>query len=550
MHVSRNPPVRTYLMQAVSKETAERRVLGDDPQIFFLQQVERRELFHIDQKESIALLWVGKAYLRSYLNFKVMSNNPNAHFPSKPSQGPPAWLFSNNSIKSSVPLPSADTPSTMAKKAQKAAKPAKPTAPSTSRGETPPAQLMDLVESFLTDQGFDNAHREFQKQRAKKGWKEQGTKKHKDKTHHSLVSVFQTWKTFASQGNTPVLPKEDPMEKITKVSSSSSDSDSSDDSSSESESDSDDVAMADAPAAEESSSSESSSSEDSDSGSESDSESESDEETKPVKTAAVAVKNGVNPLKRKAESDSESSSESDSDDDMSDSSSDDGRPKAKRAKATESSDESSSSSSSSSDSSEDESSEDEVVKAKPKPKPDNDESSSSSESESDESDSESDSEPEVDLKEAAKVPLPESESSSSESESESDSDDKKVQKQAKDSAMNGSGSDTSVTLDQASLDAPLPPDPTALKSNNRGKNDAKIPKGTNQPFSRIRKDIAVDPRLASNAYVSHEYGEKAHQDLVVTKGKGFTKEKNKKKRGSYKGGPLDIHKSRSIKFED
>ncbi|KAI0839729.1 hypothetical protein F5Y06DRAFT_13483 [Hypoxylon sp. FL0890] len=467
-----------------------------------------------------------------------MPNKSTAPSAPIPTQGPPAWLFSNNSNSSSAPLPSTNTAPTMAKKTQKPQKSVKPTASSASRDDTPPAQLMDLVESFLSDQGFDNAHREFQKHRAKKGWKEQGSKKHKDKTHHSLVSVFQTWKTFSSQGNTPVLPKEDPMQKITKVSSDSSDS--SDDSSSESESDSDsdDVAMADAPAAEQSSSSESSSSDDSDS------ESESDEEAKPTKSVPPAVKNGVNPLKRKAESDSESSSESDSDDDMSDSSSEDERPQAKRAKTTESSDESSSSSSS--DSSEDESSEDED-EAKPKSKADDDddESSSSSESESDDSDSESDAEPKVDLKEAAQVPLPESDSSSSESESESDSDEK-AQGQPKDS----SGSDTSVTLDKVSPDAPLPPDPTTLKSNNRGKNGAKNGKGQNQPFSRIRKDVEVDPRLSSNAYVSHGYGEKAHQDLIVTKGKGFTKEKNKKKRGSYKGGPLDIHKSRSIKFED
>ncbi|OTA89538.1 hypothetical protein M434DRAFT_14551 [Hypoxylon sp. CO27-5] len=438
----------------------------------------------------------------------------------------------------------------MAKKTQKAAKPAASSASaSASRGDAPPTQLMDLVESFLSDQGFDNAHREFQKHRAKKGWKEDA-KKQKEKTHHSLVSVFQTWKTFSSQSNTPVLPKEDPIQKITKVSSSSSD-----DSSSESESDSDDsqdVAMDDAPAADESSSSESSSSDDS--SSESDSESESDEEeAKPAKPATGVVKNGVNPLKRKAKSDSESSSESDSDEDMSDSSSEEGkRPQTKRAKTTESSDESSSSSSS--DSSDDESSEDEdeaEPKATSKSSADNDESSSSSESDSDESDSESDEEPKVDLKEAAQVPLPESGSSSSESESESDSETKKAQRVTKDSTMNNStGSDSSVTLDTISPDAPLPPDPTALKSNNRGKNGAKNPRGQNQPFSRIRKDVSIDPRLSSNAYVSHGYGEKAHQDLIVTKGKGFTKEKNKKKRGSYKGGPLDIHKSRSIKFDD
>ncbi|KAI1102064.1 SRP40, C-terminal domain-containing protein [Jackrogersella minutella] len=494
-----------------------------------------------------------------------MSKNSHTKPPRTIAKGPPSWLFSNNSTNPSVPAPSNDTASAMAKKIQKPVKPA--AAPiakassSTSAGgsQVPPTQLMDLVETFLSDQGFNNAHREFQKHRAKKGWKEHDSKKHKEKEHHSLVSVFQTWKTFSSQGTTPVLAKDDPMQKITKVSSSSSDTDSSDDSSSESESDSDgheDVAMADAPVSEDSSSSESSSSEDSESESESD-----EEESKPATSASGVINATANPLKRKAESESESSSESDSDDDMSDSSSEDDRPQAKKAKTSTSSDDSSSSSDS--DSSDDESSEDEdedKVKPKATTKPqsddDDDDSSSSSDSDSDESDSDSDAEPQVNLKEAARVPLPESGSSSeSESDSDSESDDEKPQRPAKVAILNGGGSDTSVTLDKTSPEIttaaypPLPPDPIS-KVNNRGKNGIKPTNGQNQPFSRIRRDVVVDPRLSSNAYVSHDYGDKAHQDLIVTKGKGFTKEKNKKKRGSYKGGPLDIHNSRSIKFED
>lgn len=402
---------------------------------------------------------------------------------------------------------------------------------------------MDLVESFLSDQGFDNAHREFQKHRVKKGWKDQGAKKNKDKAkeHHSLVSVFQTWKTFASQGNTPALVKDNPMEKITKVSSSSSSS--SDDSTSDSESSSDDVedvAMDDAPADE-------STSESSESSSSDESTDDSEEEAKPAESgtkATKATKAGANPLKRKAETDSESSSDSDSDSDMS--GSEDERPQNKKVKTKSSSDESSSSESSES---EDESSED--VKAKPEAAKTSDDESSSGSDSSSSSDSESDAEPQVDLEVAAKVPLPESDASSdSESSSESDSNDEKPLQ-----VPNAAASDSSVTLDKTSpelmpstANPPLPPGPT-LKSNNRGKNGANASRTQNQPFSRIRKDIVVDPRLSSNAYVSHDYGDKAHQDLIITKGKGFTKEKNKKKRGSYKGGPLDIHKSRSIKFD-
>lgn len=38
----------------------------------------------------------------------------------------------------------------------------------------------------------------------------------------------------------------------------------------------------------------------------------------------------------------------------------------------------------------------------------------------------------------------------------------------------------------------------------------------------------------------NDYGAKAHQDLIVTRGAGFRKEKNKKKRGSYRGGEITV----------
>ena len=39
---------------------------------------------------------------------------------------------------------------------------------------------------------------------------------------------------------------------------------------------------------------------------------------------------------------------------------------------------------------------------------------------------------------------------------------------------------------------------------------------------------------------SGDYGAKASDDLIVTRGAGFRKEKNKKKRGSYKGGEITV----------
>lgn len=76
---------------------------------------------------------------------------------------------------------------------------------------------------------------------------------------------------------------------------------------------------------------------------------------------------------------------------------------------------------------------------------------------------------------------------------------------------------------------------------------------TNVPFSRIdmSKITYANEALRTNAYVGpeNEYGAKASSDLMKTKGKGFTKEKNKKKRGSYRGGVID-QTVRSFKFED
>ena len=47
---------------------------------------------------------------------------------------------------------------------------------------------------------------------------------------------------------------------------------------------------------------------------------------------------------------------------------------------------------------------------------------------------------------------------------------------------------------------------------------------------------------------SGSWGEKAHQDLKHTRGKSFRHEKTKKKRGSYRGGAIDMS-VHSIKFD-
>jgi hypothetical protein len=78
----------------------------------------------------------------------------------------------------------------------------------------------------------------------------------------------------------------------------------------------------------------------------------------------------------------------------------------------------------------------------------------------------------------------------------------------------------------------------------------------NKPFSRIEYDKIhyADERVKDNTFEAlqlpeNHYTVRAHQDLIVTKGKGFTKEKNKKKRGSYRGGAIDFS-TNSFKFND
>ncbi|KAF8201709.1 SRP40, C-terminal domain-containing protein [Pholiota molesta] len=65
----------------------------------------------------------------------------------------------------------------------------------------------------------------------------------------------------------------------------------------------------------------------------------------------------------------------------------------------------------------------------------------------------------------------------------------------------------------------------------------------NERFKRVDPS-KVEP-IQNNSYVAkigpqNDYGKRAHEDLIVTRGAGFRKEKNKKKRGSYKGGEITV----------
>jgi SRP40, C-terminal domain len=46
--------------------------------------------------------------------------------------------------------------------------------------------------------------------------------------------------------------------------------------------------------------------------------------------------------------------------------------------------------------------------------------------------------------------------------------------------------------------------------------------------------------LCVKAAPTNDYGQRAHEDLIVTRGQGFRKEKNKKKKGSYRGGEITV----------
>jgi nucleolin len=74
----------------------------------------------------------------------------------------------------------------------------------------------------------------------------------------------------------------------------------------------------------------------------------------------------------------------------------------------------------------------------------------------------------------------------------------------------------------------------------------------NAPFRRVQTlDTTIEnDALRDNSYQAFDtWGGKASRDLSVTKGKSFKHEKTKKKRGSYKGGQINMGVN-SVKFEN
>jgi len=97
--------------------------------------------------------------------------------------------------------------------------------------------------------------------------------------------------------------------------------------------------------------------------------------------------------------------------------------------------------------------------------------------------------------------------------------------------------------------------PKTSNSHQKGKGRDQ-PRKLNTPFSRVKVEEIkfADESLKDNSFESrkattNDYGAKASADLIVTRGASFRKEKNKKKRGSYRGGDITMG-SHSFKFAE
>lgn len=379
--------------------------------------------------------------------------------------------------------------------------------------------LLGLVTEFLAANGFDKAAKEVKKQAEKKGIALK-TEAVEEGTEPSLGEVFAQWQ--AAQPATTAAADDD-----SSSASSSSESEDSDSDSSESE--------AEAPPSKKRKASptpSSSSSSDSGSSDSGDSEEESAPPAKKAKTVKKAASVSSSSASSSASSDSESHSESSDSEAESESSSDSESSSESESEASDSSSDSSSSSDSDSDSSSDSSSEDE----KPVKKSKKDTKKPSKKTN------------------PANIPLPSSPSTSP-------------------SASDSTATLTNATPITTGTSTPAIPEPDHIHPDRKRKlpasfsgpqtnistangevladteENAKRLKKENIPFSRIPADQYVDPKFSSNAFVPYEYAQKAHQDLIVTKGKGFTKAKNKGKRGSYRGGRIETT-VKGIKFDD
>lgn len=131
---------------------------------------------------------------------------------------------------------------------------------------------------------------------------------------------------------------------------------------------------------------------------------------------------------------------------------------------------------------------------------------------------------------------------------------------SKDEETNAKDRDNGNDENPVNTDAPIATKADIHPDSATGKSNADEPQNRprrgsvpGQPFKRVREDNVEfhDERLRDNSFYSKfdTYGEKAHNDLSVTRGKGFRKEKTKKKRLNHHGGKLS-NQVNSFKFPD
>jgi hypothetical protein len=465
----------------------------------------------------------------------------------------------------------------------------------------PPPKLLTLVGIFLSDFGFNSTSRLFTNERKARqelnGWEDAIGKKI-EKGTPTLETIYRDWyrewkikqkdETSSSESGSGTSSESDSdVELSTKQATNSSD----DDDDSEASSDGlggSDVEMKEAPKMKKgnaknkripvSSSVTISSESDAD---------DEDEKVKPLPTASKKAESTakqaatkptadamINSLKRKAASSSSDSSES------SLSSDEEALPQAKKSKVTSKSTTAPA-----------------VLPASPKKfdtKSSEDESSPSSSNSPSASDSESSSPPENSTLKVSKgraskptvKPAPVSDISESASASASNSDSDYdapahapsaksvvlaktsgqpttfVQAPSSDSSVtiNGDSKKPSASISAASeASSATSSESSDSNSESPSKSSPKKPvaektkkkhEGAKQtPLAALSANVTEDSYI-SNKYQNYDYAERAYKDLSVTRGKGFTKEKNKKKRGSYRGGAIDTSGGKGFKFED
>eukprot|EP00281_Chroomonas_sp_CCMP1168_P020898 CAMPEP_0206228048 /NCGR_PEP_ID=MMETSP0047_2-20121206/8957_1 /ASSEMBLY_ACC=CAM_ASM_000192 /TAXON_ID=195065 /ORGANISM="Chroomonas mesostigmatica_cf, Strain CCMP1168" /LENGTH=236 /DNA_ID=CAMNT_0053651257 /DNA_START=49 /DNA_END=759 /DNA_ORIENTATION=+ len=148
--------------------------------------------------------------------------------------------------------------------------------------------------------------------------------------------------------------------------------------------------------------------------------------------------------------------------------------------------------------------------------------------------------------------------SSDEEEEEEEVVEKKAKKEKKKSSKKAKKEESEEEEEEEKEEEEVKEEATPSKKG--GKKVSESP--SNTPFQRVKAEevsylkvkggSAEEQRLKDNTFESKNgdvYGAKASEILAAVRGKDFRHEKTKKKRGTYRGGPIDMN-SNSIKFED